>query len=261
MKYLIAKKVIYDTDTGEIEAPGSEEIEGKKLTNIPNRILTLLIMSQGKVLERDYLLEHVWESAGHASSSSSLNQYISILRKTLTSLIDVKDTILVVPRVGFYLTEDIPIEEYRPPDITPEPDGVASQPRDACKSRQRGITIAGMGIITLLVVLNIWTAVGFPKYERYDDLYYIGKLDKCSLNSFDKMPEILYSKLTHIVTELEPSLKALCSQHPALVMLYAQRAILYGGAGRVYASYCPEDPQTKKILHCNNSYIFNWGRQ
>ncbi len=76
----------------------------KKITKTANRILTLLIESHGHVVEREHLLEQVWESHGLVSSNGSLNQYISILRKTLTSLTDIEDIIVSIPKVGFIIS-------------------------------------------------------------------------------------------------------------------------------------------------------------
>ncbi len=83
--------------------------EEKKITKTANRILTLLIESHGHVVEREHLLEQVWESHGLVSSNGSLNQYISILRKTLTSLTDIEDIIVSIPKVGFIISRDIEI--------------------------------------------------------------------------------------------------------------------------------------------------------
>ncbi|MBN0294651.1 winged helix-turn-helix domain-containing protein, partial [Pseudomonas aeruginosa] len=63
----------------------------------------------GHVVEREHLLEQVWESHGLVSSNGSLNQYISILRKTLTSLTDIEDIIVSIPKVGFIISQDIEI--------------------------------------------------------------------------------------------------------------------------------------------------------
>ncbi|HBZ4239985.1 TPA: transcriptional regulator, partial [Klebsiella pneumoniae] len=65
--------------------------------------------SHGHVVEREHLLEQVWESHGLVSSNGSLNQYISILRKTLTSLTDIEDIIVSIPKVGFIISQDIEI--------------------------------------------------------------------------------------------------------------------------------------------------------
>lgn len=61
------------------------------------------------MVEREHLLEQVWESHGLVSSNGSLNQYISILRKTLTSLTDIEDIIVSIPKVGFIISQDIEI--------------------------------------------------------------------------------------------------------------------------------------------------------
>ena len=123
MKYLIAREVVYDTETATLTVNGSDSLDSQKLTNIANRILTILVATPGRVIERSELLDKVWGAVGHPGSSTSLNQYVSMLRKSLTSFTGVQETIISVPKVGFLFNPEIDVEPLMSTDniATEEP--------------------------------------------------------------------------------------------------------------------------------------------
>ena len=231
MKYLIAHTVVYDTESGELTIPGAEAPEGKKLTNTANRILSLLIATPGAVLERQYLLEQVWESAGHTSSSSSLNQYVSILRKTLTSLTDIEETIIVVPKVGFFFSSDIDVQII---DTT------------------EGVTIV------VLLIANIWVWRKEQPNQRHDELTMIGHLGKCSVNTFEHLSGDMRKHLIDVLLSAQPSLKEKCALHAAQLMVNIQPNVFYGSRGRIFYAFCPLDSENNTVIYCENHYAFNW---
>lgn len=112
MKYLIESKLFYNAESGELIYIDIGVTEKHQLTKTANHILAILMASHGKVVSRQSFLEQVWESRGHEASNSSLNQYISILRKKLSFLIRKDNIILTSPGVGFYLSKDIKVKRY-----------------------------------------------------------------------------------------------------------------------------------------------------
>ncbi|XSB54183.1 winged helix-turn-helix domain-containing protein [Enterobacter ludwigii] len=256
MKYLIAHTVVYDTESGELTIPGAEAPEGKKLTNTANRILSLLIATPGVVLERQYLLEQVWESAGHTSSSSSLNQYVSILRKTLTSLTDIEETIIVVPKVGFFFSSDIDVQIIDTTEGVTELENIS--PRRVRKKRfpQRYIW-ATVGIVVLLVA-NIWVWRKEQPNQRYDELTMIGHLGKCSVNTFEHLSGDMRKHLIDVLLSAQPSLKEKCALHAAQLMVNIQPNVFYGSRGRIFYAFCPLDSENNTLIYCENHYAFNW---
>ncbi|SKA21442.1 transcriptional regulator CadC [Vibrio cincinnatiensis] len=84
MKTLINNVVLYNSSDGtlrRIDAPSDDE--SISLTPTANRLLELLIKHQGSPIEKDILLTEAWDKFGLKGSYSSLNQYISQLRKVL----------------------------------------------------------------------------------------------------------------------------------------------------------------------------------
>ena len=173
MKYLIANRVIYDSESGElvVKEPGNEQ--SKRLTNTANRILSLVIASPGRVLERDYLLDKVWEEAGHPGSSSSLSQYISILRKTLTSLIFIEEIIVAVPKVGFYFSPEIAVELQNDEEMVSTTPLPVSLRKAATKDKKNLWLIAA---IAFLLLANLWILSQKQGSPRFAAEYSIGEI-------------------------------------------------------------------------------------
>ncbi|MFP2238521.1 transcriptional regulator [Pseudescherichia vulneris] len=256
MKYLIANRVIYDSESGElvVNEPGSEQ--SKRLTNTANRILSLLIASPGRVLKRDYLLDKVWEEAGHPGSSSSLSQYISILRKTLTSLIFIEEIIIAVPKVGFYFSRDIGVESLNTDDerITLAPVPVAI-PTPRLKDKK---PLWLEAIIVLLLLGNMWIG-SLPKASlRFASSNSIGDIGNCTFMTFDGLLDEVDPQVLNILRHLQPDLEQKCSEQPAEIMVYFQPSVLYGSYGRFFYAYCPTDKATLEIVYCENHYSFQW---
>lgn len=101
MKYLIENKLIYNAESGELIRIDIGVTDKHQLTKTANHILAILIESHGEIVPRQSLLERVWESRGLEASNSSLNQYISILRKKLSSLTGTENIILTNPVLAF----------------------------------------------------------------------------------------------------------------------------------------------------------------
>lgn len=250
MKYMIASKVIYDTETGSLSCSGDSNDEEKKITKTANRILSLLIESHGHVVEREQLLEQVWESHGLVSSNGSLNQYISILRKTLTSLTDIEDIIVSIPKVGFLIPKDIEILQL--------------EENETSVSEKKSVAIIKTPLSTLLLLLVITIAIisnficfmysdDNPRYKTARKLYTI---DKCQIQAWANMPENVNETITKAISEIAPEFLVNCTKYPALIFVSLQKSIYQNEDGIVFLSFCPL--HEKKITHCNNFYHYKW---
>lgn len=254
MKYLIARKVIYDTEGGKLTVDDINACEETKLTNTANRILTLLVASPGTVLERNYILDKVWHASGLEGSSASLNQYISILRKTLTSLTDIQETIISQPRVGFFLSPDIDVQVC---DAAPQTQVPATRPAKVKNKRQWSYLAMSVAAIALIGA-NLWLSGTTPSGSRYTALYDIGALGQCALKAYENKPATLEKKTTEVLLTLQPALREKCQQQPALIISQIQRSVFYGSGGRVFYAFCPLDTDGKQAIYCENHYAFNW---
>lgn len=248
MKYIIANKVIYDSDAASLISAIDGIDEEKKITKTANRILSILIESHGKVVEREYFLEQVWESYGLASSNGSLNQYISILRKTLASLTDIDDIIISVPKVGFLISQDI--------EVTPQ-EVVEGKPKSPPLKK-----MFPWPVITLLIAIALTLFIDIyvfnrgdsnPRYKNDTELFAIGR---CQVKSWGNTQGSFNEIIADVIGQLSPYINEQCSNYPALIYVNLQKNILHGEEGIAFISFCPL--HEKEIIYCDSSYYYNW---
>lgn len=247
---MIASKVIYDSETGSLACSGHINNEEKKITKTANRILTLLIESHGHVVEREHLLEQVWESHGLVSSNGSLNQYISILRKTLTSLTDIEDIIVSIPKVGFIISQDIEILQLEENKISANEISTKAIKKTSLSTKFLLLTI----IIALIsnIIFSIYSDDN-PRYKTAKKIYAI---DKCQIQAWANMPENVNEIITKAISEIAPKLLEQCSKYHATIFVSLQKSIYQNEDGIVFLSFCPL--RENKITHCNNFYHYKW---
>ncbi|ANZ05411.1 winged helix-turn-helix domain-containing protein [Raoultella ornithinolytica] len=253
MKYLIESKVFYNAESGELIYIDIGVTEKHQLTKTANHILAVLMASHGKVVSRQSLLEQVWESRGHEASNSSLNQYISILRKKLSSLTRKDNIILTSPGVGFYLSEDIKIKRYDSSCKEGTPAGKLRQQRFRYL-KHGGIVALIAGLVIIFnaryeVVATSILAKGSNSLEQ---------IGKCKITSYVQIPEIMQEKILNVVFMHHPDLLEHCQSSPARLIIYAQRNFLQGKSGGIFSSFCPMDSRSRKTIYCDNVYVSQW---
>ncbi|MGY3925595.1 winged helix-turn-helix domain-containing protein [Aeromonas simiae] len=262
MRYLIANAVIYDSEAGVLSAYDDPETEEKKLTPTANRILRLLIESYGRAVAREELLTNVWESQGQTASNSSLNQYVSILRKTFATFSNLDGVIVSVPRLGFTISdcitvEALPEEAQEPaPMPIPEPVLIPATSVPPQKGRQ-------WGWVTNLLLLVACSVFGLSLYvaKHHSDALYentieFGKLDKCTLYAYTKLPVDVAHRIQQSLDDIDPELPHKCQQRNAKVIFSAQRMVYYGEEGKIFMAYCPQEDE-ESVFYCSNKYFYN----
>ena len=104
MKYLLADAIVYNDEDGSVSLINAPDEDAQLLTCTANTIMKLLVQHHGNVVERETFLQEVWDRRGLQGSNNSLNQYISILRKMLATLLPDALFIVTVPKTGFMLS-------------------------------------------------------------------------------------------------------------------------------------------------------------
>lgn len=114
MVYTINSQLKYNSEDGSIYSLDNLSEPITTLTPVLNRILKVLIENKSQLMSRDRILELVWDKYGLVSSSNTLNQYISMLRKLFTQYLDVDNAIVTVPKKGMILSSELLIEKEEP---------------------------------------------------------------------------------------------------------------------------------------------------
>ncbi|MGY6233018.1 winged helix-turn-helix domain-containing protein (plasmid) [Enterobacter asburiae] len=104
--YVLNNVVVFDPDRKTLRLKSEPSIE----VSIPQTscfLMIYLIKNNHLVVTRAELLENVWDKRGYISSNASLNNNISILRKSYTDLTGAELNLETVPKIGFKLSMQI----------------------------------------------------------------------------------------------------------------------------------------------------------
>lgn len=275
MKYRIADKIIFDSESDWIVCrDGDSVLAEKKLTKTAAQILTILLSNYGELVERDYLLSEVWETRGHHGSNSSLNQYISILRKTLNEMGIPKDCIVSEPKKGFFFSRAVDVSAVSPHDIllhdttptvevaypvvvSPEPAGKVTTHLIRAKRNYAINIVLGMLIaITLLACFfELDKMQGISDNHEPVKLF---SLQKCQVLS-DTDNYVAYQQvMKEIIYDIHPDIEKQCSSENMQVFIRVQPSIFFEHAGRVFIAICAAKAENNELTYCENNYRFNY---
>lgn len=119
-----------------------------KLSIPASQLLELLILSKGELVTRDYLLTEVWDKNGLRGSNNNLNQYMSILRRTLANH-GCDNLFITIPKIGFRLNTDIKIETR----AGPGDEGIAPANSSAQKKHMKELAILVISFLCIVIPL------------------------------------------------------------------------------------------------------------
>lgn len=78
------------------------------LSRIANELLCIMVGSNKKPLNRESILNDLWTKRGLSSSGNNLNNYMSIIRRTLSNL-GLSDLIITIPGYGFMFSAEVEV--------------------------------------------------------------------------------------------------------------------------------------------------------
>lgn len=119
MLYTISEAIVFNSDDGTLTRIQDNDVV--KLSIPAGRLLEVLLNAPNGFIDRESLLTEVWDNYGLRGSHGNLNQYISILRRTLAGM-GCDELIVTVPKMGFRINPDIPVTIAEPAprgDIVP----------------------------------------------------------------------------------------------------------------------------------------------
>lgn len=108
MLFIIDKEIYFRPADGAIWGAGTEN-EKRFLTLAGSRLLLFFIEHRGEIVTRDAIFQAVWERYGLHSTNNTLNQYISLLRRTMTDHGLGAQVIKTIPKTGFIFSRDISV--------------------------------------------------------------------------------------------------------------------------------------------------------
>lgn len=254
MRYRIADTIIFDPEERTLTMEGNDESVTLPLP--AGRLLAFMLKRKDTLHERDELLIEVWDKYGLKSSGSNLNQYISVLRRTLSSM-NCDAFFVTVPKVGFKVNPAIDIAVIADCPIATAVSGIsdnAATPQDVREGRSHFTdkVVFYVSIIVLLALTlfiygkkNDWKTAGVePLLSRFGHSCQIVYLN----NTSDTVKEQLNIKA---MTYLKESGRE-CSGNDIFIVSVANTEYS-DGIARSFLSFCHRDSQGE-IVDCTSHY-------
>ncbi|MFU2318762.1 winged helix-turn-helix domain-containing protein [Rahnella sp. PCH160] len=261
MKYLIDNKIEFNPDDGTLSYSPSGDII--KLTLPASRLLEEFLVSDGRELTRDYLLETVWDRHGLQASGNNLNQYVSILRRNL-AMLDCNELIVTLPKIGFRLNTAIsvtPVAESAQSDTAPAPLTPLSPPLPI-DSEAPVVTPPpkknNLPVIFGALVVLCGAAFGIGKYQDDHDAKTVitHRESGCEVIFLSDIPDRRKNDAMLEVGNMVKKYSLQCNKDH--VILYNKElSVSNRNSTRMMLSLCTLG-KNREIISCDNFYHYKW---
>lgn len=247
MKYLLADALIYDNEDGSLSLKGEAHEESQILTSTANHIFSLLIAHHGMVVERETFLQEVWDERGLTGSNNSLNQYISILRKLLDSMMPDATFIVTVPKTGFMFSSEISVQPLTR-DTSPSP--VAS-----ARAHRRPSLAVLLWALTLVIAVICGVVILQKTSPLISERYLLTHIGDCPVYTFTPLADVFQKQAITFTRQIQQDSKLTCLEN-SVFYVHIQNTLFYGDKGRLVLSQCSRS--SKKTSTCRTNYFYEW---
>lgn len=262
MNYTIDGCIIFREDDGKLWNIINPE-QSVRLSVIPAKILSYLIVNKENIVNRNDLLENIWDKNGLQASNNSLSQNISILRKILQDLGCDNDVIITLPKIGYRINESITIDVEEEIDseivVLDEEQIISNISNDneliPEKRYQYNTVILAISLaISLLIVIVSFYAITESYQMQRANLFPIGKIDSCTINTLNSIPSERVDQNMQsaavLINKYLPCIKS------ASFIFRPDSHYLHNGLGRVFLSRCiPSSSNDHSFSSCQDLYI------
>lgn len=175
-KYLLAQMVYFDDKEYHLWLIDHED-ESIILPSTLGRLLTHLIESSGKIVEREELLTLIWDKWGLTPSTNALRQTVSQLRQIFRKLGIEEEVIETIPRVG------VRIDTSKVQVIDGTPVIENKQNIKKVKNRHRWPSLIVFLIVALLFAVGFFYYKNKGLNDNFDGftLNYFMKVGNCAI--------------------------------------------------------------------------------
>jgi DNA-binding winged helix-turn-helix (wHTH) protein len=270
MIYKIDEDINYREDDGALWRTTESEVV-VRLSITPARILSYLLQNKDRVIDRNELLENIWDKHGFQASNNSLSQNISVLRKTFSELGYEGELIQTIHKIGFRINMNIDIETETALSTIMQP-SVIETPRDLPAEQEnindyitaskQSVPRAGYILLSLFIATSVFVTykLGHEVTQEnnhqlpYGNLYHIGNIMQCPVYTVYQNPTKMREVKLLQATEL-PEKKLPCVDN-AFYIFQPDDNYVYSHKGRVFLSRCTfSKDQMSHILGCKDIYI------
>lgn len=275
MLYTIAEVIVFNSDDGTLTRIQDDEVV--KLSIPASRLFEVLLNAPGGFLDRESLLTEVWDKYGLRGSHGNLNQYVSILRRTL-AMLGCEKLIVTVPKMGFRLNLDIsvtvsaqtPLPEAHSVVIDVAPDGrqgvaalvepIPQQVVVAPPSSSGSFLCHPFALIFMLALVLFLGGFSFIKYREWSirEISPVRSMidDKCAVIYLQNIGPEDRRKVNKQVSEILRENHLQCD-NSRLVLVDNNISDSTTNMGRTLLSFCRLGSDNK-VVDCQNFYYYDW---
>ena len=251
VRYTVNTSIIYNPADGNLQ-----HIEGGDLIALPlpaQRLLQILLDSEGELISREDLLKKVWDQYGLNGSGNNLNQYLSIIRRSFTKL-GCEAFIETIPRVGVRLFESVIITKEENFSTAPP---VRKEKKHRLSEKKRILLSSLMLPLSVAALLALFLGEGISfSYYKVDPSYITIPLDGgCQLVTFSHLPAKEMTSVKHYVSNYLKKYEKKCE--PGLAIYFdnisTQNLDTYV---RTLIAVCDRNKDDEDVV-CSNDYYIN----
>ncbi|EAA2245389.1 transcriptional regulator [Shigella flexneri] len=215
-------------------------------------ILAVLLESNGGAVDRNSIIDSVLERFSFDLSNNTLNQYISLLRKSFKNIGVEENVILTILKVGFYISENITISKQSYDDSHLQEDVVEKV------ERKRSIPLFRIliSLVVVIVIIEIFAVAFKDTYSITDyPLVKSGKIDTCDLYLSENLNEIGLAKSQIEAAEIS---KKHLPCVPGANFIYDVNSMHYLlGEGQRYLSRCIKSSNDETYAICSEVLLYD----
>ena len=277
MIYIIADGIAFNPD--DCTLVNLHDDDFVKLSIPACRLLENLLNSRGELVSREFLLTEVWDKYGLRGSNSNLNQYLSILRRTLANY-GCDNLIVTVPKMGFCLNTEVPLRRQDSPAVEsartdtaaddgnaieppiPEADAGIAVPAASADSAGHRRQLKKRWFLGLLLVASVALLAGL--LVRLNDVYsqraiepvddMLGK--DCQVTYLKPVVKADRAAINKQINEILNENKLHCDSNRRIIF---DNSTSYTSQhyGRTMLSFCQLGFK-RSMISCDNFYYYDW---
>lgn len=254
MLYIINDRIAFRAEDGALYL--IESNDGIVLPIPAQRLLLVILESNGEILRRDFLLHEVWDKFGLTGSNNNLNQYLSLLRRSLSAF-GCEDFIETIPKIGIKTSDRIQIKIVNNEYTSSENASIFSEPFMPVRASRKRIkpTVAQIWILffSLLLISSALIALinNMSDIESSEFDYTLN--GNCRLVVFSNLTN---HQLLNVKKEVERYLnenEKTCNSGVTIFYDSISSQSPYDGTRKLF-TYCENDNNDVNVV-CVNTFI------
>lgn len=228
------------------------------LSTTPARLLEYLLENKDKIVERDELLNNIWDKYGLEPSNNSVNQYISLIRKSFLELGCDAEVVKTLPKIGYYVSSEL-ISGFEKVQVVGTDLNLQSCKKKPINFKWAPPLFFAIGVFfsLFLVLQPFYVSSGqmdysFPKSK----LYPIGSILNCPLYSLSEVSPQAAIVKEKLAQELA-TLHAPCLNNEVFIFK-AEEDFVFEKVGRAFIARCSNsEVNLSHFSDCKAVYVYN----